>query len=326
MRAAYYERQGPAASVLKVGELPLPEPGPGEVRVRIAFSGVNPGDIKKRQGWLGYGMSAARIVPHSDGAGVVDAVGTGVSPARLGRRVWVYGAQSGRPFGTAAEATVVPSAQAVDLPDSVPDEVGAALGIPGITAWRSVFADGSVVARTVLVQGVLGAVGSIAAQLARWAGARVVGTVRRTAQRDLVPAHVATSLVALDHPDPVAQVRALAPEGIDRIIEVALSENVELDAAVVSQGAVIAAYGSVKPRPELPFWPLLFSNVSVRLLGSDDFPAEAKAEAARGLTRAVADGQLRIDGRKVFALGDIVAAHEAVERGETGGRVLVRVS
>jgi NADPH2:quinone reductase len=214
----------------------------------------------------------------------------------------------------------------VDLPDSVPDEVGAALGIPGITAWRSVFADGSVVARTVLVQGVLGAVGSIAAQLARWAGARVIGTVRRTAQRDLVPAHVATSVVALDHPDPVAQVRALAPEGIDRIIEVALSENVELDAAVVSQGAVIAAYGSVKPRPELPFWPLLFSNVSVRLLGSDDFPAEAKAEAARGLTRAVADGQLRIDGRKVFALGDIVAAHEAVERGETGGRVLVRVS
>src|SRR6267154_1453204 len=304
MRAAFYERQGPAASVLKVGELPLPEPDPGEVRVRITFSGVNPGDIKKRQGWLGYGMSAPRIVPHSDGAGVVDAVGAGVSPARLGRRVWVYGAQSGRPFGTAAEATVVPNAQAVDLPDSVPDEVGAALGIPGITAWRSVFADGSVVARTVLVQGVLGAVGSIAAQLARWAGARVVGTVRRTAQRDLVPAYVASSVVALDHPDAVAQVRALAPEGIDRIIEVAFSKNVELAAAVVSQGAVIAAYGSVKPRPELPFWPLLFANVSVRLLGSDDFPPEAKAEAARGLTRAVADGQLRIDGRKVFALSD----------------------
>jgi NADPH2:quinone reductase len=133
-------------------------------------------------------------------------------------------------------------------------------------------------------------------------------------------------VVALDHPDPVAQVRALAPQGIDRIIEVALSENVELDAAVVSQGAVIAAYGSVKPRPELPFWPLLFSNVSLRLLGSDDFAAEAKADAARGLTRTVADGKLRIDGRKVFALTDIVAAHDAVERGETGGRVLVRVS
>ena len=326
MLAAYYERQGAAASVLKVGELPLPEPGPGEVRVRITFSGVNPGDTKKRQGWLGYGMSARRIVPHSDGAGVVDAIGIGVTRDRLGRRVWIYGAQSGRPFGTAAEATVVPSAQAVDLPDGVPDQVGAALGIPGITAWRAVFADGPVVARTVLVHGVLGAVGSIAAQVARWAGARVVGSVRRAAQRERVAAHVASSVVALDHPDPVAEIRALAPQGIDRVVEVALSENIELDAAVVSQGAVIAVYGSPKPRLELPFWPLLFSNVTLRLLGSDDFPAEAKAEAARGLTQAVVDGKLRIDAGRVFALPDIVTAHEVVERGDTGGRVLVRVS
>jgi NADPH2:quinone reductase len=326
MRAAFYECQGPAARVLKIGDLPLPDPGPGEVRVRITFSGVNPGDIKKRQDWLGYGMPAPRVVPHSDGAGVVDSVGIGVDPGRVGRRVWVHGAQSGRPFGTAAEASVVPSAQAVDLPDAVADEVGAALGIPGITAWRAVFADGAVVARTVLVHGVLGAVGSIAAQLARWAGARVVGTVRRAAQRERVPAHVASSVVALDHPDPVAQVRTLAPEGIDRVIEVALSANVALDAAVVSQGAVIAVYGSPEPRPELPFWPLLFSNITLRLLGSDDFPVEAKAEAARGLTRAVADGKLRIDVGRVFALSDIVAAHEAMERGESGGRVLVRVS
>ena len=174
--------------------------------------------------------------------------------------------------------------------------------------------------------GVLGAVGSVAAQLARWAGARVIGTVRRAEQAERVPAHVASSVVALDRPDPVAAIRALAPEGIDRVIEVALSENVDLDAGVVSQGAVIAVYGSPEPRPELPLWPLLFSNVVLRLLGGDDFPAETKAEAARGLTRAVADGKLRIDARKVFALGDIVAAHEAVERGETGGRVLVRVS
>ena len=325
MRAAFYERQGPA-SVLKIGDLPLPEPGPGEVRVRITFSGVNPGDIKKRQDWLGHGMSAPRIVPHSDGAGVVDSVGSGVDPRRLGQRVWVYGAQSGRPLGTAAEATVVPSAQAVDLPDGVTDEVGAMLGIPGITAWRAVFADGAVVARTVLVHGVLGAVGSLAAQLARWAGARVVGTVRRAAQRARVPGHVASSVVALDGPDPVAQVRAVAPEGIDRIVEVALSENVEFDAAVVAQGAVIAVYGSPKPRPELPLWPLLFSNVTLRLLGSDDFPAAAKAEAARGLTWAVADGKLRIDVGPTFALSDIVAAHEAVERGESRGRVLVRIS
>ena len=325
MRAAYYERQGPAASVLKVGELPLPEPGPGEVRVRIAFSGVNPGDIKKRQDWMGFGMPAPRIIPHSDGAGVIDAVGSGVDPRRVGRRVWVYGAQSGRPFGTAAEATVVPDAQAVDLPDAVPDEVGAALGIPGITAWRAVNADGAVVARNVLVHGVLGAVGSLAAQLARWGGARVIGTVRRASQRAQVPEHVASAVVGLDDRDPAAQIRAMAPEGIERVIEVALSENVELDARVVSQGAVIAVYGSLTARPEIPFWPLLFSNVTLRLLGSDDFPDEAKAEAARGLTRAAADGKLRIDVGRIFALDQIAAAHEAVERGELRGRVLVRV-
>jgi NADPH2:quinone reductase len=326
MRAAYYERQGPAASVLKVGEFPLPEPGPGEVRVRINLSGVNPGDVKKRQDWLGYGMSAPRIVPHSDGSGVVEAVGPSVDPGRVGRRVWVYGAQSGRPFGTAAEATVVPSAQAVELPGAVSDEVGASLGIPGVTAWRAVFADGSVAARSVLVHGALGAVASLAAQLARWDGARVIGTVRRASQRAQVPAHVASTVVALDDPDAVAQIRAAAPGGVDRIVEVALSENVELDAAVVSQGAVIAVYGSAKPRPEIPFWPLLFSNVVLRLLGSDDFPAEAKAEAARGLTRAAAEGKLRIDVARIFPLDEIVAAHEAVERGEARGRVLVRVS
>src|SRR4051812_10071855 len=179
MRAAWYERPGPAAEVLRVGEMTSPEPGPGEVRVRIAFSGVNPGDTKKRSDWLGYGMSFPRVVPHSDGSGVIDAVGEGVDPARIGRRVWVYGAQSSRPFGTAAELATVPAGQALELPDGVGDEVGACLGIPGITAHRAVFGDGPVAGRTVLVHGILGAVGLMAAQLARWGGATVIGTVRR---------------------------------------------------------------------------------------------------------------------------------------------------
>ncbi len=178
MIAAWYDRQGPAAEVLQVGELPAPDPGPGEVRVRLTVSGANPGDIKKRQGWLGAAMAFPRIVPHSDGAGIVEAVGAGVDPARIGRRVWVYGAQSYRPFGTAAQATVVPAALAVDLPDSVSDELGACLGIPGITAHRAVFTDGPVEGQTVLVHGVRGSVSSLAARLARWAGATVIGTVR----------------------------------------------------------------------------------------------------------------------------------------------------
>src|ERR1700712_4028104 len=129
MLASWYDRQGPAADVLRVGELPDPTPGPGEVRVRVTVSGVNPGDTKKRRGWLGSSMPFPRVIPHSDGTGVVDAVGAGVDPGRKGRRVWVHGAQSYRPFGTAAELVVVPSGQAVDLPDDVSDQVGACLGI-----------------------------------------------------------------------------------------------------------------------------------------------------------------------------------------------------
>src|SRR4051795_2171247 len=158
-----------------------PEPGSGEVRVRVAVSGVNPGDTKKRGDWVGYGMPYPRVIAHSDGAGVIDAVGDGVDPARIGDRVWVYGAQSYRAFGTAAQLTVVPADRAVVLPSDVSDEMGACLGIPGMTAHRAVFGDGPVEGTTVLVHGVLGGVGSIAAQLGAWRGASVIGTVRRSA-------------------------------------------------------------------------------------------------------------------------------------------------
>ena len=180
MRAIWYDRQGSADQVLRFGDLPDPEPGPGEVRVRVRLSGVNPGDTKKRRGWLGSSMPFPKVIPHSDAAGVIEAVGNGVDRARLGRRVWVYGAQSYRPFGTAAEFTVVPETLAVDLPDAVPDEIGACLGIPGITAHRAVFADGAdrrrdrARARRARRRRV-----SLAAQLATWAGATVIGTVRR---------------------------------------------------------------------------------------------------------------------------------------------------
>src|SRR3954463_11026778 len=201
MRAAWYDRPGPAADVLQVGEMPDPEPGPGEVRVRIAVSGVNPGDTKKRGDWVGQGMPYARVIPHSDGAGVIDATGDEGDRARVGERVWVYGAQSYRAFGTAAQLTVVPAEQAVALHDEVSDELGACLGIPGITAHRAVFADGSVAGTTVLVHGVLGGVGSMAAQLAAWNGATVVGTVRRGGDLAAVDEAVA-HCVALDADDP----------------------------------------------------------------------------------------------------------------------------
>lgn len=321
MRSAWYDRQGPAAEVLVVGELPDPEPGPGEVRVRIRCSGVNPGDVKKRQGWLGSAMPYPRVIPHSDGAGVIDAIGDGVARDRIGRRVWVYGAQSYRPFGTAAECTVVPARQAVDLPGSVSDEVGAALGIPGITAHRAVFADGDVAGRAVLVHGALGAVGSCARQLAVAAGASVIGTVRRGP----APSGLDVPVLALDDPGVADRIRALAPGGVDRIVEVSLSDNADLDSEVIAPDGVIAAYGSSGERPALPFWPLLFANTTLRLLGSDDFPAEAKMAAAAMLTDSAARGQLTPAIRLVEPLERIAAAHLAVERGREPGRVLIEV-
>lgn len=324
MRAAWYDRQGAAHEVLQVGDLPEPQPAPGEVRVRVRFSGINPGDIKKRQGVEGALMPFPRVIPHSDGSGVIDAVGAGVDSARVGRRVWIYGAQSYRAFGTAADYTAVPDAQAIDLPGEVSDEMGACLGIPGITAHRAVFGDGPVDGATVLVHGVLGGVGSLAAQLARWGGASVVGTVRRGVDVTVVPDDVADVVVALDGPDPAGAIRAAAPGGVDRIVEVSLSDNVDLDAAVARNGTTIAAYSTRDERPTLPFWPMLFDNVTIRLLGSDDFPAEAKQAAVRDLTTTARVGALSIPIGERLSLTAIADAHDLVHRG-VGGRVLLHL-
>jgi NADPH:quinone reductase len=324
VRAVWYERQGPASEVLQVGELPDPRPGPGEVRVRVSLSGVNPGDTKKRRGWLGSAMPYPCVVPHSDGAGVAESVGLGVDPTRVGRRVWVYGAQSYRPFGTAAQLTVVPTQQAIDLPDEVPDEVGACLGIPGITAHRAVFADGPVTGATVLVQGVLGAVGSLAAQLARWGGATVIGTVPRSDDLEQVSTAAVAYTVALDQPDPASLIRAYAPDGVDRIIEVAFSDNIDLDAAVATNNTVIAAYATRGDRPDFPFWPMLFDNITIRLLGSDDFPVAARQQAAVDLTAAAGDGALSIPIGTPLPLERAAEAHDRVDAG-TRDRVLLAI-
>ena len=324
MLASWYDEQGPAADVLHVGDLPDPTPGPGEVRVRVNVSGVNPGDTKKRRGWLGSSMPHPRVIPHSDAAGVVDAVGDGVDARRVGQRVWVYGAQSYRPSGTAAQFTAVPADQAVPLPDHLSDELGASLGIPGITAHRTVFSDGPVDGRLVLVHGVLGGVGSLAAQLARWGGATVIGTVRHGSDLDRVDPAVVTHAVALDADDPVTAIRAHAPNGVHRIVEVALSDNVDLDNAVVENGAVIAAYATRDDRPRLPFWPLLFNNVTLRMLGSDDFPVAAKRQAARDITAAAAVGMLTVAIGDLHPLEKIAQAHDRVDAGGRG-RVLVTI-
>ncbi|WP_220479579.1 zinc-binding dehydrogenase [Halosaccharopolyspora lacisalsi] len=264
------------------------------------------------------------MIPHSDAAGVIDAVGEGVDPQQVGQRVWVHGAQSYRPFGTAAQFTTVPAQQAVPLPEHLGDELGASFGIPGITAHRTVFADGPVDGKVVLVHGVLGAVGAVAAQLARWAGAIVLATVRRSEDLDQVDSWLRSRTVALDRDDATATIRTHAPDGVDRIIEVALSDNADLDNAVVANGAVIAAYATNAERPEIPFWPLLFNNVTLRMLGSDDFPAGIKSQAARDVTDAAAVGALTVDVAACYPLAEIAQAHDHVDAGSRG-RVLLAI-
>ena len=232
MNAAWYEKQGPARDVLVIGKMPDPEPGPGEVRIRVAASGINPGDVKKRQDAFGYGMPYPRVIPHSDGAGIIDRVGDGVSASRVGERVWCYGAQSYRPFGTAAEYVAVPSGQAVPLPGGVSFEQGACLGIPGITAHRGVHVAGPVAGRVVLVQGGAGAVGICAVQLARRAGAHVIATVRSGEDEAVAAragAHQVIRTGGVPAEEVVGQIRTLAPEGVAHIVEVAFDANIGVD-------------------------------------------------------------------------------------------------
>ncbi|GCD41256.1 NADPH:quinone reductase [Streptomyces paromomycinus] len=324
MRAAWYENRGPARKVFQVGELPTPEPGPGELRIRLAFSGINPGDVKKRQVWLGSAAPAfPRTVPHSDGAGVVDAVGDGVPAAWIGRRAWCSYAQSYRPYGTAAQYTVVPEGCVGALPETVSAEQGACLGIPGITAHRAVFVDGPVTGRTVVVAGALGSVGRAVAVLARRAGAQVIGTVSRPGQlAALRELGVDRAVCAGD--DVVDAVLALTGgRGADRVVEVAFDANAALDARLLAPGGTIAAYATHEPAPTLPFWPLAFKNATVRLLGYDDFPREAVRLALPDITAAAAASALSYPVAAVHPLDEIAAAHEAVERPGTPGRVLL---
>ena len=254
MKAAWYERQGPAQDVLTVGELPAPGVGAGEVRLRVAVSGINPGDTKKRENFFGYGMAYPRVVPHSDGAGVIDRVGEGVPGEWLGRRVWCYGAQSYRPFGTAAEYVVLPLAQVVPLEGGVSFEQGACLGIPAITAHRAVHVAGPVAGRTVLVQGGAGAVGLCAVALAHHAGARVVATVRRASDEAFVRAAGADEVVVTTAENVAEQIKALAPDGVDHIVEVAFAANLATNTEVLALGGSVATYATDDPAPALPFW------------------------------------------------------------------------
>lgn len=330
MKAAYYEHKGPAREVLRVGEQPLAEPAAGEVRVRIAVSAVNPSDTKARGGYRGnVQMPFARVIPHQDGAGVIDAVGAGVDAARIGERVWVYEANLGRPFGTAAQYTTVPAHKAVRLPDGADFAVGACLGIPAMTAHRCVFADGPVSGQTILVQGGAGAVGYYAVQMAKLGGAaRVIATVSRPEQSERAREAGADHVINYKSEDLAARVKQIAgaEPALDRVIEVAFGVNVRADVGLLKPGGVIASYASdAVHEPTIPFWPMLAKDLTVRFVLVYAMPAQAHAEAAAFISDALRRNALKHQIHRRFALDDIASAHEATEAMSHVGKVLVDV-
>ena len=325
MKAAWYEKQGAARDVLVVGDMDDPQPRAGEVRIRVAFSGVNPGDVKKREDAFGVGMPYPRVIPHSDGSGTVDAVGEGVSREWIGRRVWCYGAQSYRPFGTAAEYTAVPLMQVAQLPEGVPLEQGACLGIPGITAHRNVHVAGSVNGHTVLVQGGAGAVGACAVQLAHRAGARVIATCRSEGDKEIA-SRAGADEVLLTGDKLIERIRAIAPEGVHHVVEVAFGANIKTDTEVLTQGGSIATYATNVPLPETPVWQLVFVNARLFFVGSDDVPTEAKIEATREINKALQAGWRGLDIAEIVPLDHIARAHELVEHPVEAGRVIVAIT
>jgi NADPH:quinone reductase len=323
MRAALYDRYGAAHEVLRVDNVEQPEPGPGEVRVRVEASGINPTDWKSRSGATPRPIDGFQI-PHHDGAGVIDAVGEGVEAGRIGQRVWLYLAAAGRRWGTAAQWSVVPEYAAVPLPDSASAELGASLGVPAITAHRCLFADGPVDGKTVLVAGGAGAVGHFAIELAKHAGARVISTVSGPQKAELAAQAGADLVLNYREADAADQISSFTSgKGVDHVVEVALGANLQLDLAVVTRpDARIVSYAADGEDPALPVRACMNANLLLRFVLLYGVPHEALRQAAQDITTALAHGALTELPVTKFPLDEITAAQKAVEGGAVG-KVLI---
>ncbi len=322
MKAALYRAYGPAAESLRVEDIDRPEPGPGEVRVRMQLSGVNPTDWKSRSGATPRPIDGFQV-PHHDGAGVIDAVGADVDGRLVGQRVWTWLAAAGNRWGTAAQWSVLPARQAVPLPDCASAELGASLGVPAVTAHRALFADGPVEGKNVLVAGGAGAVGHYAIELAKFSGAQVATTVSGRAKAELARKAGADLVVNYRDADAADQLRAFAPQ-MDRIVELAIGANLDLDLAVSGPETYIVDYAAEATDPVLPVRRCMNANVTIRFILLYGVSAEAIDHAVSDISRAVAAGALSELPVTRFPLDQVASAHNAVESG-TVGKVLVEV-
>jgi NADPH:quinone reductase len=325
MRAAYYESNGPARDVLRVGDVDTPAPGPGEVRVRLLASGVNPSDVKNRAG-LTRKIAFPRVIPHSDGAGEIDRVGDGVAHSRVGERVWVWNAQWRRPFGTAAEFITLPARQAVPLPANVAMEAGACLGIPAYTGYQAVELAGIGEGSTVLIAAGAGAVGHYAIQLAKRRKASVITTVSSPAKAEIARQAGADHVIDYKRENVGERVMAItAKRGVDAVIEMDLAANARLLPEVVAPNSTVAIYGSGAPEVAIPFQALLQNSIALKFFLVYLMPSQLRERATADLTRMLERGELIHNVAQTFELGDIVAAHEAVEAGKAMGNIVVRI-
>lgn len=327
MRAAWFEKFGTAQDVLHVGDRETPVAGPGEVLVHVSTSGVNPSDVKKRAGSFPNLLDGGFVIPNSDGAGIIDAVGDGVDKSRVGERVWLYQAQYGRRLGTAAEYVAIDARRAPQLPDPASFEVGACLGIPAMTAHRCVFADGDVSGQTVLVTGGAGRVGHYAVQWASQAGATVIATASNDEDRETCLSAGATHVVNHRDDDVVAEIMAVTDgEAVDRIVDVEFGGNLPVSVEVLRIGGTIATYASTNvPEPKLPFFNMMYKDITIRCVIVYAMPEAAKEHAIADIEKALAANTLQHRIAQTFPLDRIAASNELVEQGTIRGAVVLTI-
>jgi len=326
MKAAWYENIGAAAEVLQVGETSDPNPNAGEVLIEIKASGVNPSDVKTRAGARGE-LQFPQIIPHSDGSGVITAIGEGIDESRIGERVWIWNGAFGRAHGTCAEMIALPSEQAVSLPDETSYEAAACLGIPASTAYYGMLCDGSVENQTVLVTGGAGAVGYYGIQLAKWSGASVITTVSGDEKAAVANDAGADLIINYRDEDVVAAIKDFTNgEGVDRILEVEFGGNLSVSKEVIKPNGIIASYGSVAVmEPALPFYDLMFKGVKLNTYLIYIVSESDRNMIVNGLNAAMNDQALTHLVSESYALDDIVDAHLSMESNQVIGNIVVGI-